>query len=485
MAVVTVKTALILGGGPTALATAYRLAEHGVSVKVIERLPWTGGLCKTFDHGDLLLDIGPHRFTPHTEEVLKFVQDLCGDELMNVPEHIKFFLFNQLVTYPFKILELLRIAPPWLAFFWGGSWVFDSVLARVKALFGRDIQTYEQWAYARFGRGVTNSVLRPIAEKTWGVSLSELSWRLARQRIAFNSLGEVLLQILTGRRGNVFETSLYPQGTFLYPRYGYGTITNRMTERIREWGGEIILSGEVTRIVVNNGSAQEVAYTQDGEEKTASADYVISTIPINLFGSMLSDSMNEEKLQEVRSAASSLRFRKLILLYLVLDRDEVYDAGVAFFPGKKFKFGRTWQQHRFSGAMIPAGKCVLGVEITCWEEDEIWQANLDDAVKMILPQLEEVNLIQQSEVSDYFWVRIGYAYPVWDVNYRDNLETVQSYLMTVDNLVSNGRPGYFSYNNLHHSLEMGFLAAKHILDGGDKEAWREITRGFDEYRLIE
>ena len=481
----TVRTALILGGGPTALATAYRLAEHGVSVQVIERLPWTGGLCKTFEHEDLLLDIGPHRFTPHTEEVLEFVQDLCGDELMNVPEHIKFFLFNRLVTYPFKILELIRVAPPWLAFLWGGSWVLDSVLARVKALLGRNTQTYEQWAYARFGRGVTNSVLRPIAEKTWGVKLGDLSWRLARQRIAFNSLGEVLWQILTGRRGNVFETSLYPQGTFLYPKHGYGSITDGMTERIREFGGTITLSGEVTRIVINNGCVQEVVYTQDGQEKTASADYVVSTIPINLFGSMLIDSVNQEKLQKVRSAASSLRFRKLILIYFVLNRDEVYDAGVAFFPGKKFKFGRTWQQHRFSNAMTPAGKCVLGVEITCWEEDEIWQANLDDAVALILPQLEEVNLVQQSEILDYFWVKIGYAYPVWDVNYRDNLETVQNYLMSVDNLISNGRPGYFSYNNLHHSLEMGFLAAKHILDGGDKEAWREVTRGFDEYRLIE
>jgi protoporphyrinogen oxidase len=482
---VTVRTALILGGGPTALATAYRLAEHGVSVQVIERLPWAGGLCRTFEHGDALLDIGPHRFTPHTEEVLQFVQELCGEELMNVPEHIKFFLFNRLVTYPFKMLELLRTAPPWLAFFWGGSWVFDSILARIRALLGKDTQTYEQWAYARFGRGVTNSVLRPIAEKTWGVSLDELSWRLARQRIAFNSLGEVLLQILTGRRRNVFETSLYPQGTFLYPRRGYGTITDGMTERIRDWGGQIILSGDVTRIVINNGCVEEVVYVQDGQEKTVSADYVVSTIPINLLSSMLIDSKNQEKLQEIRPAADSLRFRKLILIYFVLDRDEVYDAGVAFFPGKKYKFGRTWQQHRFSDEMTPTGKCVLGVEITCWEEDEIWEADLDGAVAMILPQLEEVNLVQQSEVLDYFWVRIGYAYPVWDVNYRDNLETVQNYLMTVDNLVSNGRPGYFSYNNLHHSLEMGFLAANHILDGGDKEDWREITRAFDEYRLIE
>jgi hypothetical protein len=57
---------------------------------------------------------------------------------------------------------------------------------------------------------------------------------------------------------------------------------------------------------------------------------------------------------------------------------------------------------------------------------------------------------------------------------------------SVENLILNGRPGLYFYNNFHHSLEMGFLAADHIISGKKKaEKWEKDTELFKSYHLIE
>jgi len=50
----------------------------------------------------------------------------------------------------------------------------------------------------------------------------------------------------------------------------------------------------------------------------------------------------------------------------------------------------------------------------------------------------------------------------------------------------NGRPGLFFYNNIHHSLEMGFVSANHILSGKNKSnGWNVDSKLFETYRLVE
>src|SRR5690348_14806569 len=98
---------LILGGGPTGLATALRLAQAGRRVKVIERLPWAGGLCKSYQRGPYVLDLGPHRFTPHNQEVYDFVTDLVG-ELIQVKYQAEIWIGDRFISYPFRLGNLLR-----------------------------------------------------------------------------------------------------------------------------------------------------------------------------------------------------------------------------------------------------------------------------------------------------------------------------------------------------------------------------------------
>ena len=78
--------------------------------------------------------------------------------------------------------------------------------------------------------------------------------------------------------------------------------------------------------------------------------------------------------------------------------------------------------------------------------------------------MEELGFIERNEVIDYYVHKEKYAYPVYELNYKEPLEKTKSYLRRFKNLQSIGRSGSFRYNNQDHALEMGILAARSIIE---------------------
>ena len=91
----------------------------------------------------------------------------------------------------------------------------------------------------------------------------------------------------------------------------------------------------------------------------------------------------------------------------------------------------------------------MGLEIPCWEEDAIWKQ--DDAAvfeKAIAP-LEKHGFLKRSDVEEFFTVRLGHVYPVWDIDFEKNLGVLLDYEKKIDNLIFNGRPGPAKQKNRH------------------------------------
>jgi hypothetical protein len=122
----------------------------------------------------------------------------------------------------------------------------------------------------------------------------------------------------------------------------------------------------------------------------------------------------------------------------------------------------------------------------CWEEDPLWKAEDKTVFEKAMAPMEKYGFLKRSDVDEYFTVKLGSVYPVWDVNFEKNLGVLLDYEKQIENLILNGRPGLFFYNNFHHSLDMGFVAANHILSGKPKsEMWDRDAKQFEEFRLVE
>lgn len=136
-----------------------------------------------------------------------------------------------------------------------------------------------------------------------------------------------------------------------------------------------------------------------------------------------------------------------------------------YFPDKEIPFGRIMEPKNFSKKMSPADKTSLLVEFFCWDNDRIWNASKEELFEFCIKWLHRLNFIKRNEVIDYFVHKEKYAYPVYDLNYKEHLGKIKNYLKQFDNLQCIGRSGSFRYNNQDHALEMGILAARSIIEG--------------------
>jgi protoporphyrinogen oxidase len=76
-----------------------------------------------------------------------------------------------------------------------------------------------------------------------------------------------------------------------------------------------------------------------------------------------------------------------------------------------------------------------------------------------------IGLIKREEVVGTTIRKVPYAYPLYDLAYRRNLQTLLGHLRPIGNLISTGRQGLFRYGNMDHSIAMGSRAARTLATG--------------------
>ena len=114
----------------------------------------------------------------------------------------------------------------------------------------------------------------------------------------------------------------------------------------------------------------------------------------------------------------------------------------------------------------------------------------DEAVEQRVEQdLQRVGLGEPGAQVKKMTVRLKDVYPVYCRDYEAALSQVTSYLSDIQNLVSTGRGGYFCYNNLDHSIDMGRLAAGYYLnehtEGSGTGRFYRLRPRFEQYRIVD
>ena len=71
--------------------------------------------------------------------------------------------------------------------------------------------------------------------------------------------------------------------------------------------------------------------------------------------------------------------------------------------------------------------------------------------------------------------RLPNAYPVYDLQYKRNLNALKKCAKRVKNFQTTGRQGLYRYNNMDHSILMGRRVAKTLIQGVDAQAEKVAT----------
>ena len=115
--------------------------------------------------------------------------------------------------------------------------------------------------------------------------------------------------------------------------------------------------------------------------------------------------------------------------------------------------------------MSPKDKTSLFVEFFVDEGSELWNSNSEEIYDLALKHLENMGMLRKEDVRNYYVFKKRFVYPIYDLEYPNTLQIIREYLDSINNLIYIGRPGRFQYTNQDHSLEMGILSARSIIDG--------------------
>jgi len=436
------------------------LSRKGKSCSIVERDAQIGGLAKTLTvrEGDdvFLTDIGPHRFFSKNQYLYDFIEDLLHEEWRSVPRLTRQFVDGKYYNYPVNFGQVVKN----LGLLKSARVGVDYFLARLRYdVFKKPLRTFEDYVVANFGRTLAEFSMINYSEKIWGIPCAEIHPDWAKQRISGLNLWSVLTKAI-GLGGKKGPKSLVDE--FYYPQFGTGRIYEEIGKHLVETGTEIQTSAQPVAVRHDGKRVTEVDIQDEhGEVQTIKPGHVVESVPLTAF----LDLLDPKPPQAVLDAASKLRWRAQVYLFLTLDKDKVTDDNWIYFPEKDIPFGRTSEMKNFSKDMCPEGKTSFFIEFFAFEGDEIWTMSKDDLLDKVMPYFEKWGFFTREEIRQaYLWKR-PHVYPVYDTEYKGNVEAIRDWMDQLENLIYVGRPGRFRYTNQDHSLEMGIIASRMILEG--------------------
>jgi protoporphyrinogen oxidase len=424
----------ILGGGPAGLGLAYYAQRAGRPFVLYEKSEALGGMCRTLEHGAHRFDAGAHRFHDRDAEVTADLRALMGEELLPVKAPSQVWSRGRLIDFPPTPLNA--------AFSYG---VAGSVRIGLELLAARlrplPVVSFEDFALSRFGATLAQELLLNYSEKLWGLPACQLSPDVATRRLGGMTWRSLLMEVLLpGRK------SAHIDGQFLYPRGGYGAISERLASAVPrealqtgfEVGSFELKGGKVVRVGFANGKSAEVS------------GRVVSTLPVTLLVRLLGDALPND----ARAAAAALRFRKIRLIFLRLNVPRVSKNASIYIPESKYCVCRVYEPKNRSAQMAPEGETSLVAEVPCFSGDELDRLSDETLGERVAGELTAIGLISRESVLERRHIALPHAYPVYTVGYEKQVKVITGALSRVSNLDTLGRAGSFYYSHLHDQLRL-------------------------------
>ena len=432
----------ILGGGPAGLSVAYFARKKGYDICIHEGSSAIGGNCRTIKMGEYRFDTGAHRFHDKIPSITEEVKKLMGDDLKKINVPSKIYFDGRMIDFPlsfFSVMKNLKL-----------SEILKIVVENSFNVFRANVEhkNFEELAYAKYGPTLSNLFLINYTEKLWGARANQLQTTISGNRLKNLSILSMIIEMINKNR-----KVKHLEGSFYYPKYGYGSIFDSIAEID---GVNIDLNSKVKKIYHENKKIKEIEL-ENG--KILEVKYIVNTLPINSIIQML-DPLPSKDLIEI---ADDLKFRNLKICLMELDFPKLSNNASIYFPDDHIPITRIYEPKNRSPQMAPVDKTSLAIEVPYSHGDRISLLTDGEVIDMVKRTLIEEKLFKDSDVLDNRLIDIKNAYPILKVNDKGNIGELVSFLQSFSNQKLIGRNVEFDYLHTHKIMER----AKHLINTFD------------------
>jgi len=449
------KRIVIIGGGPTGLGAAIRLNELGHNNWcLLEKDNRFGGLAAT-DRGDkgFLWDLGGHISFSHYNYFDGILEHYVKDWLQHERESW-IWDRDRFIPYPFQNnIHRLR-----------DDEVVECITSLIEAQ-KQDVEAkhFGQWLKGNFGSGLYNIFLKPYNEKVWDRRLDELSVDWMGERVAKVDINRIIENVVKKKD----DVAWGPNAKFKFPlHHGTGSIWKNI-------GQSLIPYAKIgSKVIKVNLEKKEVTYSCDGNTQTEPYDYLINTMPLDLFS-------------EIANIPSyftpSLDFNSTYIVGLGLKGlipEHLSKKCWMYFPNPEQPFFRctvfsNYSPNNVSPDMRELGAWSLMFEISKNSDYNFHDMDTDHILADTMEGALKANLITEDTfVYTNHFRMIEHGYPVPTPWRDEELDKIQPYLFDHD-IYSRGRFGGWKYEvgNMDHSFMQGVEAVNNIMFGTEESTY--------------
>jgi protoporphyrinogen oxidase len=307
---------------------------------------------------------------------------------------------------------------------------------------------FEEWMYFTFGKGITDKYMLPYNKKIWNYDPKLMSLEWVNGRIPEPPVEDVIKSSL-----GINTEGYTHQSNFYYPKVGGIQSIIKALEKPKS--STVIKNFEVKSVKKNLSGKWVVSNGKNIYE----FDRLISTIPLQ----ELLTSLDKPPV-EVTNAINDLKYNSLITVMIGVNVPKLNDISWLYIPDEREIFNRVSFPSNYSNKVSPFGKSSILAEITCFGENSIWNMEDSEIMKIVINQLDGINIIEKNTVSFCELRRLKYAYVIYDFNYNKNIKIIKKYFYDLGiELV--GRFSEFKYLNMDACVRSSMELAEKINRG--------------------
>lgn len=456
---------VILGAGPCGLAAAWALTEGGFSnVTVLEKNNNVGGITRSEIINGNSYEYGAHYFHSDNIEIINKVLSLLGGNYAVNKRNLMIKFNGRYFKYPLKINDLIcgfKLTELSLFFI---SMIYSLIKSRI---FPKKLLSAEDILIAKYGSRLYKKFFEGYIVNFWAMHPSKLSANFAQRRISRLDALELLKKLLSifkiGRNNNKQDEVIeVVTGNLYYPYQGMGVIWDKMASEIIKNRGKILTNVTIENIANDESNIiKSISFRNEEAKNTIYPEILISTIPIHSFLNYLV--LGNEEIQRI---SLKLKYRSLVIIGLLVANEKILPSYCTYYHDHIFN---RVSEPKLAGLKVnPGHYTVLLTETSCNFDDEIWN-NPERLINDTCKELEEEGLLTKDNVKEIHILKERFAYPVFDLDYEENIERIKGYLSGFHNLYSAGRQGSFEYINAHRAIKMGFEIANIIKKKNTKQ----------------
>lgn len=444
------KKIVIIGGGPTGIGAAYKLAELKYENWVLfEKEETFGGLSGTIkDEKGFYWDFGGHVSFSHYNYYDNFVKKASDNRMYKHNRECWIKYLDRWVPYPFQ--NNIRYLDK------GSQLNCVNGLLNLKK---NKRDNFKEWVENVFGEGIAKKFMFPYNFKVWATPLTLMSADWIKERVSMVDTKRVIENIILEKD----DLSWGPNNKFLFPKNGgTGYIFDRGARQIK---GKVVGGMELIKI----DSRNKLVYFSNGHKEEY--DVLIITIPIKITIKLLAD-----KIKLLIDNANKLVNNSVYVIGLGLKKQISTSKCWVYFPEKIDPFYRLTFFHNYSKNNVPNGDISKYSSLMCEVSySKYKKVNKKSVINDCIQSLIRHTIIDKSDVSKIISKQIynlPFAYPVPTIERDKALSSIQKYLMS-KNIYSRGRFGAWKYEigNMDHSFMQGVEVVDSILNNKKETIW--------------